>query len=370
ADANGGQGGIRVVREVAGAVTLDTTYGPEVGVNLLSADDLDLRLHINAVSQLATLSYQIDGGVETGLGDSITLPTAWFSHSKAAAVGIIATASTATSFAASWDFLNVTSTPASGPTTSFLPLINQTSSARQAAVTAAAQPSRPTARNDAPYANAGSNWVLVDADNDGKQLVKLSGVGSYDPDGDIVSYKWRSDTNLTIADGVTTTVELPVGVHNITLTVTDSENQSTTDDVMISVLKSDDTPILYRVNAGGDYVTPVDGSLVSWSADSYHSPSIYLEPTDIIRAFLTTATVDMSDPTIAGTAVTPYMMQIERYAQTTEPGRKMSWHFPLSATASVDIRIYLAEIWFDEPGLRTFDISVEGAIPDQFNDIK
>jgi glucose/arabinose dehydrogenase len=369
ADANGGQGGIRVVREVNGNVTLDQIYGPEAGVNLLGADDVDLMLHINAVGQLATIAYAADGGAETALGDLITLPAAWFSHSQAAAIGIISTATTANSFAASWDFLNVTSTPAAGPATIFLPLIKEAAATQTTAVTAA-RTNQPTAVNAAPFANAGSNWVLVDADNDGKQLVKLSGIGSYDPDNDIASYEWSSDTALTIADGVTTTVELPVGVHNVTLTVTDSENQSNTDDVIISVLASADTPILYRVNAGGDYVTPANGSLVSWSADSYHSPSIYLEPTSLIRAFLTTATIDMSDPTIAGTAVTPYVMQIERYAQTTEPGQQMSWNFPLSETASVDVRIYLAEIWFDEPELRTFDIAIEGVIPEKFNDIK
>ena len=78
----------------------------------------------------------------------------------------------------------------------------------------------------------------------------------------------------------------------------------------------------------------------------------------------------MSDSSIANTSVTPDMFQVERYAMTEEPGQTMEWNFPLSTTVNVQVRIYLAEIWFDEPGLRTFSVSFEGAIPTDFQDIK
>lgn len=376
ADANGGAGGIRVVLEQGGSVNTDRIYGPAQGINLLTADDVDLMLHINPVGKLATLSIKVDQGVEQWLGETIAVPAGWFASTSAPAVGIIATSSSATSFAASWDFLRVTATPASGPATVFLPFVSEAQSGSQTTTkqlqqsTATIPAIGPAALMVAPVANAGPDWMLVDADNDGIQAVKLNGGGSFDGDGSVISYTWSSDTGLDIPEGPYPTVELPVGIHLITLTVTDDSGETATDTVAITVLSVNESPYLYRVNAGGGIVTPTDGTRISWSADSYQSQSIYLVPTDIIRTYYTSATIDMSDPSIAGTSVTSDIFQAERYAITTNPGQMMEWNFPLSSTVEVEVRIYLAEIWFDEPGLRTFSVSVEGSIPSEFQDIK
>ncbi len=375
ADANGGAGGIRVVLEQGGSVTTDRIYGPAQGINLLTADDVDLMLHINPVGKLATLSIKIDQGVEQWLGETIAVPAGWFTGTSAPAVGIIATSSSATSFAASWDFLTVTATPVSGPATVFLPYVSEAQSGAQTTKqlrqsTATIPTIGSAALAVAPVANAGPDWTLVDADGNGSQAVKLDGGSSFDGDGSVISYTWSSDTGLDIPEGPYPTVELPVGIHLITLTVTDDSGETATDTVAITVLNVNESPYLYRVNAGGGIVTPADGTRISWSADSYQSQSIYLVPSDIIRTYYTSATIDMSDPSIAGTSVTSDIFQAERYAITTNPGQMMEWNFPLSSTVEVEVRIYLAEIWFDEPGLRTFSVSVEGSIPSEFQDIK
>jgi len=371
ADANGGAGGIRIVLEEGGIIKTDVTFGPTDGINLLTADDVDLMLQINPVSKLATVSVKIDQGTEKQLGQTVAVPASWFTDTIGSAVGIIATSPASNSFAASWDFLTVTSTPAGGSETVFLPIVNRSSvaikSSGQAQQTVARAPS---ARNEAPIANAGSDWVLVDADGDGSQAIKLSGGGSFDDDGEVISYTWSSDTGLDIPEGPYPTVDLPVGVHTITLTVRDDSGETATDSVTITLLASNESQILYRVNAGGGIAPPSDGTRVSWSADSFQSPSLYLVPTGIIRTYYTSATIDMSDPSVARTSVTPGMFQVERYAMTDEPGQTMEWNFPLSTTASVKVRIYLAEIWFNEPGLRTFNVSIEGEIPSAFENIK
>jgi PKD repeat protein len=61
--------------------------------------------------------------------------------------------------------------------------------------------------------------------------VTLDGSGST---GDIVSYVWAID-EVEIATGVNPTVALDVGVHVITLTVTDSEEATDSDQVTITV---------------------------------------------------------------------------------------------------------------------------------------
>jgi PKD repeat protein len=61
--------------------------------------------------------------------------------------------------------------------------------------------------------------------------VTLDGSGST---GDIVNYVWTID-EVEIATDVNPTVTLEVGVHVITLTVTDSEEATGSDQVTITV---------------------------------------------------------------------------------------------------------------------------------------
>ncbi len=64
-------------------------------------------------------------------------------------------------------------------------------------------------------------------------LVQLDGTGSTPP-GDIVSYEWTED-GVQIATGSMPSVSLDVGVHNITLAVTNTLGLKDTDDVVVTV---------------------------------------------------------------------------------------------------------------------------------------
>jgi len=88
--------------------------------------------------------------------------------------------------------------------------------------------------NEAPFANAGLDQTITDSNGDGSEIVTLDGSLSSDSDGTIVSYEW-SEGGTVIATGVSPTVSLAVGTHTLTLTVTDDDGATDTDDVLITV---------------------------------------------------------------------------------------------------------------------------------------
>ena len=88
--------------------------------------------------------------------------------------------------------------------------------------------------NQPPVANAGANQTVTDTDNSGSETVTLNGSTSSDSDGTITSYVW-TEGGSQIATGATPNVTLSVGVHNLTLTVTDNDGATDTDGVTITV---------------------------------------------------------------------------------------------------------------------------------------
>ncbi len=120
------------------------------------------------------------------------------------------------------------------------------------------------APNQPPAANAGPDQQVDDADGDGSEIVMLDGSGSSDADGTIVSYVWR-EAGVTIATGVAPAATLPVGDHAITLTVTDDDGATASDNVTITV----SAPCIADFNLDGG----IDGADLSdfylaWEAGS------------------------------------------------------------------------------------------------------
>ena len=91
--------------------------------------------------------------------------------------------------------------------------------------------------NQAPTADAGSDQTVTDFDNDGSATVTLNGAGSSDADGTIVSYLW-DDNGTVLADtsSPTVAVSLTLGLHTITLIVTDDDGASDTDTMVVAVV--------------------------------------------------------------------------------------------------------------------------------------
>jgi len=91
-----------------------------------------------------------------------------------------------------------------------------------------------TPSNTPPTADAGPDQTVPDSDGQPGESVTLVGTGSTDSDGTIASYVW-SEGGTQIATGANPTVSLGDGTHAITLTVTDDDNATDTDDVVITV---------------------------------------------------------------------------------------------------------------------------------------
>ena len=86
-----------------------------------------------------------------------------------------------------------------------------------------------------PIANAGSDITVVDADQNSRELVQLDGQGSTS-EAQITGYLW------TLPDGFNTEpnpiVSLPIGTHQIQLTVTDAYGQTGSDTLTVRVVSS------------------------------------------------------------------------------------------------------------------------------------
>lgn len=122
-------------------------------------------------------------------------------------------------------------------------------------------------KNTLVEADAGSDQAAVDYDNDGVQSVRLDGSASYAFGDNIVSYKW-SENGTQFATGETATVSLAVGIHIITLTVSDKNGTIDSDEVTITVTK--DTGIWLEAECG------TIGSLWNVETDTNASNETYL----------------------------------------------------------------------------------------------
>lgn len=90
-------------------------------------------------------------------------------------------------------------------------------------------PSTPS--NAAPTADAGADQTV-----NGGEPVDLDGSGSTDPDGTIVAYEWKEGMTVLSTAVSFTKSNFSVGTHTLTLTVTDNDGATGTDDVNITVV--------------------------------------------------------------------------------------------------------------------------------------
>lgn len=140
--------------------------------------------------------------------------------------------------------------------------------------------------------------------------------------------------------------------------------------------------VLYRVNAGGQALTSIDGKRV-WTEDQspvsanalgqakVGAPSPFVNSSgagDHTFGTLDEVTPDGSVPS----STPPEVFRTERWDPAAEPNQ--AWSFAVPAGTEVEIRIYLAEIFLttgnnDTDGPRIFDIAVDGTVPAAFNDI-
>ena len=100
-------------------------------------------------------------------------------------------------------------------------------------------------------ANAG-NDILIISDEDGSATVTLDGSGSYDPNGDALTYSWTLDSTVVSTD-VSFNYNLNVGVFTFTLTVSNGV-LTASDDVVVTVNEYVANSALSFTAANEDYV--------------------------------------------------------------------------------------------------------------------
>ena len=168
----------------------------------------------------------------------------------------------------------------------------------------------------------------------------------------------------------------------------DTANVDEDDSVTIDVLVNDSDPdggaptvdeVLYRVNVGGPELPAADGSPIVWSADTGNfaqtgnSPYLTANSTGGSTFSGTSGSAhpgpivfDSSLPIDA--AVPTDLFNTERFDEDSAP--EMLWQFPVDS-GDVEVRLYFAELFngIDAAGERSFDVSVEGSVPAEFNDI-
>jgi N-acetylneuraminic acid mutarotase len=112
ADANGGGGGIRFLKEVGGTVSNERISG----VAMPGPDYVDLYLEVDPAAATVQPRYTVTTGCTTtcqtgpitDLGAPVAIPSSWVSGTTGLAAGIIATSRGAPEFPATWEFIEVT----------------------------------------------------------------------------------------------------------------------------------------------------------------------------------------------------------------------------------------------------------------------
>lgn len=113
--------------------------------------------------------------------------------------------------------------------------------------------------NEAPVADAGADQTVMDIDSSGSESVSLDGTGSYDldPSDSVASYEWF-EADVSIASTANPTVDLDVGMHTISLVVTDTYGLSSLADVVVVTVEEQLLDPSTKFVIGGSVMTTSD----------------------------------------------------------------------------------------------------------------
>jgi hypothetical protein len=156
-----------------------------------------------------------------------------------------------------------------------------------------------------------------------------------------------------------------MGNTTVTLTATDDAGNSSSCTFQV-VAPSACEEVLFRVNNGGVQTAAGDASTPDWGEDTQANPSPFVT-LGSNNTFTTGTAIDMTHPSLVGTGITQAILQSERWVNTTPPG--MQWNFPVAPGSEIQIKLFFAELFVNNPGERVFDVSVEGVVPPAFDNI-
>lgn len=96
-----------------------------------------------------------------------------------------------------------------------------------------------TSVNEPPEAVLPADLTVFDVDYDGLVSISVDGTGSSDPEDALTSFLWTLDEEALNFAGETLLVDLPLGEHEIGLTVVDDVGQASEDTMTVSVVITD-----------------------------------------------------------------------------------------------------------------------------------
>jgi subtilisin family serine protease/subtilase family serine protease len=159
-----------------------------------------------------------------------------------------------------------------------------------------------------PSADAGTDQTVPDINRDGAELVTLDGSGSSDRDGSIVAYEWREGAT-SISTAATLDVMLTIGVHTLTLEVTDDVGDRDEDTVIVTVAPANQVTVtastpqateagnvagVFSVTRSGDTTLPLTVHYTVAGTAMAGSDYISLPGTVTIESASSTATVSVT----------------------------------------------------------------------------
>ena len=125
------------------------------------------------------------------------------------------------------------------------------------------------------HALAGESINVRDNDFNGVETVSFDGTKSFAVNSTITSYTW-SQNSLTLATGVNPTIDMPIGVHDITLTVANSAGDVSSDQLRVTINSANSFKIAVLPDTG-DYTSTypyIFAAQTQWIADNMDSENI------------------------------------------------------------------------------------------------
>jgi hypothetical protein len=176
--------------------------------------------------------------------------------------------------------------------------------------------------NHPPVANAGASRNVVEGSS-----VSLDGSGSYDPDGDALSYTWKALDGIILfnPNSVSPSFILPQVTENtsyrFTLVVNDGALASQPDTVTITAINVNKKPVAF---AGGDFSVNeleegmLDGSL-SYDADNDPLTYLWTAPPEVTLSDATVAKPTFTAPAVVRDSVIRFVLVVNDGVRDSDP---------------------------------------------------
>ena len=122
----------------------------------------------------------------------------------------------------------------------------------------------PAGENQAPISNAGEDVSVTDLYDEGGTYVMLDAVSSFDGDGVLVDYRWTEGGTL-LSSKAREVKRFAVGVHTVTLEVTDNEGKKATDSMIITVRPKGNYALRFNSDSNNEYAVIKNIQAVSYT---------------------------------------------------------------------------------------------------------